>query len=265
MSRLAALFAGRKEPALIAFITVGYPDLAATLEAVPLLESCGVDAVELGIPFSDPLVDGITIQQASYRALQKGITPAACLEAACLIRQKSALPLLFMSYYNPILSYGPALFCREAARAGVDGLIIPDLPLEEAGVLEASSLRHNLDLVGLLAPNSPPERIGLVAGRSRGFIYLVSLTGVTGMRQELPPGVADFVARVRSLSSLPLCLGFGISTKEQAAQLSGHVEGVIVGSSIVQLMGSGEKWQPAVARFVRGLKEALVQGRQAGP
>jgi tryptophan synthase alpha chain len=258
MRRIASVFAGRKHAALIAFITVGYPALEATLEAVPLLEECGVDMVELGIPFSDPLADGITIQQAGHKALQNGITPAACLEAARLIRQKSALPLLFMSYYNPVLNYGLDLFCADSSQAGIDGVIIPDLPLEEAGGLEETACRHNLDLIYLLAPNSSEERTRLIAERSQGFIYLVSVTGVTGMRKELPLGLDGFAARVRRFSDKPLCMGFGISTPEQAAQVSRIVDGVIVGSSIVHIMGSQKEWKPAVSEFVSSLKKALT-------
>ncbi|MEW5921881.1 MAG: tryptophan synthase subunit alpha [Bacillota bacterium] len=260
MTRIASTFAGKKDKALIAFITVGYPTLEATLEAVPLLERCGVDMVELGIPFSDPLADGITIRQASFQALQNGITPAACLDAARLIRRKSNLPLLFMTYYNPVLTCGPELFCAEAARAGIDGMIIPDLPLEEAGIFETSACAHNLDLIYLLAPNSSEERIRLTAQRARGFIYLVSVTGLTGMRQELPPGLDEFVARVGRLTGKPLCVGFGISAPEQAAKLSASVDGVIVGSSIVHLMGSLQDWQPAVAEYVSSLKKAIMPG-----
>jgi len=257
MSTIASVFAGKKDKVLIAYITAGYPTLQATLEAVPLLESCGVDLVELGIPFSDPLADGITIQQAGFQSLRNGITPAACLEAARLIRQKTDLPLLFMTYYNPVLAYGPALFCAEAAQAGIGGLIIPDLPPEEAGAVAENACRHRLDLIHLLAPNSTDERIRVVAERAGGFIYLVSLTGVTGVRQELSPGLEKLAARVRKFSQMPLCAGFGISTPQQAAKAAEYVDGVIVGSSIVQRMGSGQYWQRDVAAFACSLKQAL--------
>jgi tryptophan synthase alpha chain len=259
MTHIASVFAGKEHAALIAFITVGYPTLEATLEAVPLLEKCGVDMVELGIPFSDPLADGITIQQASQKALQNGITPAACLEAARLIRQKTDLPLLFMTYYNPVLCYGPDLFCADSFRAGIDGLIVPDLPLEEAGLLEEITCRNNLDLIYLIAPTSPEDRIRQAAQRSRGFIYLVSVTGVTGMRKDLPEGSAGFAARVKRFSDKPLCMGFGISTPQQAALVAGSVDGVIVGSSIVHLMGSQRDWKPAVSEFVCSLKKAIME------
>lgn len=264
MTRIDLVFA-QKEAALIAYITVGYPDLESTLEAVPLLEKCGVDMVELGIPFSDPLVDGITIQQASYRALQNGVTPDVCLEAARLIRRSSALPLLFMTYYNPILSYGLEPFCADSSRAGIDGLIVPDLPLEEAGLLEETAARNNLDLIYLIAPTSSEERIKQVAQRSRGFIYLVSVTGVTGMRKELPRGLAAFAARVKRYTDKPLCMGFGISSPEQAQMLAGCVDGIIVGSSIVHLMGNFEDWKPAVAQLAGTFKRAIKNQKRGGP
>jgi tryptophan synthase alpha chain len=259
MTRLASVFAGRGHAALIAFITVGYPTLEATLEAVPLLEECGVDAVELGIPFSDPMADGITIQQSSYMALQNGVTPAKCLETARLIREKVDIPLVFMTYYNPVFCYGLDLFCSDSSRSGIDGLIIPDLPLEEAVILEEITCRHNLDLIFLIAPTSTERRMKEIARRSRGFIYLVSVTGITGMRKNLPRGLSGFISKVRSLTDKPLCMGFGISSPEQAARVAGSVEGVIIGSSIVHLMGSEKNWKPAVSRFICSVKKAIVE------
>ena len=264
MTRIASVFKGREHPALIAFITVGYPSIKATLEAVPLLEECGVDMVELGIPFSDPLADGITIQQASHQALQNGVTPTSCLEAVRQIRKQSDLPLLFMTYYNPVLSYGTELFCAHSFRAGIDGMIIPDLPLEEADVLRDSTCRHNLDLIHLLAPNSSEERIKLTASQARGFIYLVSVTGVTGMRKVLPSGLGGLAARVRKYSEKPLCMGFGITTPQQASHVSGSVDGVIVGSSIVHSMGIKREWHTHVSKLVKSLKKALKQGDGIG-
>lgn len=264
MTRITSVFNGRNNTALIAFITVGYPTFEATLEAVPLLEACGVDMVELGIPFSDPLADGITIQEASYQALQNGINTTACLDAVQQIRQKSDLPLLFMTYYNPVLSYGPELFCADSSKAGIDGIIIPDLPLQEGGLLRAMTRKHNLDLIPLLAPNSSQERIRLTSEHAQGFIYLVSVTGVTGMRKDLPPDLNALAARARQYSKKPLCMGFGISTPEQAAKLSGSVDGVIVGSSIVNIMGMEKDWKGAVSKFTVSLKEAINRDGKEG-
>lgn len=263
MSRIASVFARREHAAFIPYVTVGYPSLAATLEVVPLLEKSGADMVELGIPFSDPLADGVTIQQASFHALQAGVTPARCLEVARALRRQVALPLIFMSYFNPLLSYGLEAFCAGAARAGVDGLIVPDLPPEEAAGLEEATIRHGLDLIYLLAPTSTEERIRQVARLSRGFIYLVSVTGVTGARENLPPELAEFVARVKKLATQPLCVGFGISTPGQAKEVARIADGVIVGSRLVELMSAREEWRSLVADFARQLKKAIMAGRKS--
>lgn len=260
MSRIAKVFAQREGAAFIPYVTIGYPSLEATLEVVPLLEKCGADMVELGIPFSDPLADGVTIQRASFHALQAGVTPARCLEVARALRQKVALPLIFLSYFNPLWSYGLEAFCAEAVRAGVDGLIVPDLPPEEAAGLEEAATCCGLDTIYLLAPTSTEERIRQVAQLSRGFIYLVSVTGVTGARENLPPGLAAFVARVKKLATQPLCVGFGISTPEQAKEVARIADGVIVGSRLVELMGDREDWRPLVMDFARQLKRAIVGG-----
>lgn len=255
MSRLATAFKpGHK--ALIGYVTVGYPSIEATLKVVPLLAKNGCDIVELGIPFSDPLADGVTIQNASFRALQNGVTPEVCLETARKLREKVDIPLLFMTYYNPVYSYGLDKFCEACIRVGIDGLIIPDLPPEEGARLEESTRHCNLDLVYLLAPTSTEERIRLVAERSRGFIYLVSVTGITGAREKLPAGLADFVARVRKVAKQPLCVGFGISTAAQAKQVARIADGVIVGSRIIQLMGKDASLA-AVGDFAKELRRAL--------
>jgi tryptophan synthase alpha chain len=217
--------------------------------------------VELGIPFSDPLADGATIQQASFTALERGITPKLCLELAAELRSQMTIPLLFMTYYNPVLSFGVDAFCQASARSGVDGLIIPDLPPEEGQELETATRNYGLDLVYLLAPTSRPERIQQVAQRSRGFIYLVSLTGVTGPRDRLPPGLEAFVSRVRAQSSLPLCVGFGIAGPEQAKRVAQVADGVIVGSRLIQLMETGDPSEQQ--GFIQQLRQALdFQGNQ---
>ena len=258
MSRIPATFTrGRK--ALIPYLTVGYPRPSTALELVPRLEEWGCDLVELGIPFSDPLADGATIQEASFRALQQGVTPKLCLEVAWELRQKVSIPLVFMTYYNPVLHFGLEAFCRASAEAGIDGFIIPDLPPEEGAALGGAAQGNGLDLIYLLAPNSGQERIRLVAQHSRGFIYLVSLTGVTGPRQALPPGLESFVSSVRQQSSLPLCVGFGISGPEQARRAAQVADGVIVGSRLIQVMREDETFAGAEA-FIRSLRQALDQG-----
>jgi len=257
VSRISAVFARKDHTALIPYVTVGYPTLETTLKVVPRLVGAGCDIIELGIPFSDPLADGATIQRASYEALRQGVTPSVCLELAGRLRQRVKIPLVFMTYYNPVLKFGLERFCSECSEAGIDGLIIPDLPPEEGRELESSSKRHRLDLIYLLSPASTEERIKLVVGRARGFIYLVSLTGVTGARTELPRELERFVARVRKRTEKPLCVGFGVSAPEEARRVARVADGVIVGSSIIQLLDGDKSLRKAVS-FVKSLRAALL-------
>jgi tryptophan synthase alpha chain len=252
VSRIAPVLAKRK--ALISYLTVGYPSVSMALEIVPALASWGCDIVELGIPFSDPLADGTTIQQAGYQALQNNVTPELCLDTASQLRQKVDIPLIFMTYYNPVFSFGLQAFCLASAQAGVDGLIVSDLPPEEGAELEACASEAGLDLIYLLAPTSTEERIDLVAQRSGGFIYIVSITGVTGARASLPMDLEEFVTRVRRRTALPLCVGFGISTPEQAKRVARIADGIIVGSRLIQLLDG---------RPTSELREFVVQLRNA--
>jgi len=257
MSQIASVFSKSGHKALIPYVTVGYPSIEATLKVVPLLAQNGADIVELGIPFSDPLADGVTIQRSSFHALNNGVTPQLCLEVAKKLREKVDIPLVFMTYYNPVFSYGLEEFSAACAGSGVDGLIIPDLPPEEGAGLEAISQKQNLDLIYLLSPTSTEERIRLVAERSRGFIYLVSVTGVTGARDRLPADLEVFVTRVKESATQPLCVGFGISTPAQAKRVARLADGVIVGSRIIQLMESEENFMPQVGDFIKELRQAL--------
>ena len=257
MSRIVSVFVGANHTALIPYITVGYPSVEITLKVVPLLASSGCDIIELGIPFSDPLADGATIQRASYEALRQGVTSEVCFEVAQELRRQVEIPLVFMTYYNPVLKFGLEQFCSKCAGVGIDGLIIPDLPPEEGEELEQSTRRHGLDLIYLLSPASTEERIQLVAGRSSGFIYLVSLTGVTGARNELPEELESFVARVRERTEKPLCIGFGVSTPEQARRIAKIADGVIVGSRIIQLLDE-DKSLKNVRSFIKSLRDVLL-------
>jgi tryptophan synthase alpha chain len=256
LSRIASVFARANLTALIPYITVGYPTVETTLKVVPLLASSGCDIIELGIPFSDPLADGATIQRASYEALRQGVTPKVCFEMAQELRQQVEVPLVFMTYYNPVLKFGLEQFCSKCAEVGIDGLIIPDLPPEEGQELEKSTRSHGLDLVYLLSPISTEERIRIVVGKASGFIYLVSLTGVTGARDKLPEELEGFVARVRKRTEKPLCVGFGVSTPEQAQRIAKVADGVIVGSRIIQLLDE-DKSLKNVHSFIKCLREAL--------
>jgi tryptophan synthase alpha chain len=255
MSQIASVFKPDYK-ALIAYLTVGYPDLETTRKAAIALAGSGADIIELGIPFSDPLADGTTIQRASHRALQNGTTPRQCLTIAEQIHREISTPLVFMTYYNPVYHFGLDTFCRHCADAGVSGLIVPDLPPEEGPELESVTQKHKVDLIYLLAPTSNDERISLVAEHSQGFIYLVSVTGVTGARDRLPENLGEFIARVRKQTDKPLCVGFGISTAEQARQLAGMADGIIVGSRIIQLIESDSSLTE-LGDFTRQLRLAL--------
>jgi len=255
MSRITDVFK-KGHKALIAYITAGYPDIRATPIIAGVLAGSGCDIIELGIPFSDPLADGATIQKASYQALLQGTTPQSCLEAAAAIRREIATPLVFMTYYNPVLNYGLESFCRSCTGAGINGLIVPDLPPEEGAELEAITRKNNLDLIYLLAPTSTADRVDAVAARSRGFIYMVSLTGVTGARDTLSPELEGFVQRVRQKAHQPLCVGFGISTPEQARRVGAIADGVIVGSRLLQLVEE-DSTLASLGSFLTGLRRAL--------
>jgi tryptophan synthase alpha chain len=255
MSQIMSVFKGGHK-ALIAYITAGYPDIKATPEIARALAENGADIIELGIPFSDPLADGATIQKASYLALQRGTTPEMCLEAAMDIRRMIKTPLVFMTYYNPVLNYGLEAFCRACGKAGINGLIVPDLPPEEGSELEEITRKHDLDLIYMLAPTSTEERIDEAGKRSRGFIYLVSLTGVTGTRDDLPKELEGFVKRVRQKVRQPLCVGFGISSVEQAQRVAATADGVIVGSRLIQLI-EGDATLGSLKSFVASLRRSL--------
>lgn len=240
--------------ALVTYLTAGYPSLEATLNLVPALARAGADVIELGVPFSDPIADGPIIQRAAYRALQQGVTPQDCLRVAACLRQGGVeVPLLLMGYYNPILAWGPAAYARACHEVEVDGLIVPDLPLEEAEELDSACLSQGLALIYLVAPGTPDARLARIAERARGFLYLVSRAGITGPRDSLPAGLPEYVARVRRHCDLPLALGFGIGEPAQVRELRGLVDAAVVGSAIVERARQGAE---AVEAFVRGMAEA---------
>ena len=259
--RIATVFQKARQAdraALMPYLTLGYPSPAASLALVEAVAAAGADLLELGLPFSDPLADGPTIQQATHVALQQGMSVPRGLEMCLELRARGLeTPFLLMGYYNPILAYGEEAFCRACQEVGVDGLIVPDLPPEEGESLERICRERGLALVYLLAPTSPPERIALVARRSQGFIYLVSLTGVTGARESLPPDLAAFISRVRQTTDKPLAVGFGISTPQQAAQVACLADGVIVGSALVKMAAPGLEAIAQLKEFVVALREAV--------
>jgi tryptophan synthase alpha chain len=250
------LFAAAKaqnRAAFLPYYPIGYPTYESSLDTIQALAEAGVDGFEIGMPFSDPLADGPVIQAATQVALENGITVQKCLDAVRELRVRGIRqPMFMMGYLNPLLTYGPDRFVREAKTAGADGLIIPDLPPEEAHLFADACARESLALVFFLAPTSTPNRIKLVAEQTTGFIYVVSVTGVTGTRTELPSGIADFIGQVRQYTDQPLVLGFGISQPEQVQQLNGLVDGFIVGSALVKAGASGPDAARDLAHRLRG-------------
>jgi tryptophan synthase alpha chain len=249
---------GQGRAALMPYFTLGYPSLDDSLPIVEAIAKAGADLIELGIPFSDPLADGPTIQRSTHIALEGGMTVRHSLALTGQLRMRGVTqPLLLMGYYNPILAYGVARFVADAAAAGADGFIVPDLPPEEAEEMQAACEQHQLALVYLLAPTSPPERVAYLARQTSGFLYLVSLTGVTGARQDLPTDLDDFVSRVKIQASTPVAVGFGISTPAQAKAVGRVADGVIVGSALIDAVDRSPDPGMAAAEFVSSLREAL--------
>jgi tryptophan synthase alpha chain len=239
MGRIGDRFALRKaegRTAFVPFLTAGDPSLDRTVEAAWELEKAGADVLELGVPFSDPLADGPVIQRSSERALARGVTLEAVLGAVRRIREKSQLPLLLFSYFNPMLQRGLARLATEAAEAGVDGVLVTDLPPEEGDEWIAAARGADLDTVFLASPTSPAERLRRVAEASRGFVYAISRTGVTGERQALSDEAAPLVERLRALTDVPVALGFGLSTPEHVTEAGKVADGVVVGSALVRFL-----------------------------
>lgn len=250
----------QQKSALIAYIMAGDPTLAETEQLVPELERAGADIIELGVPFSDPIADGPVIQQAAERALRSGTSLRKILPMVKTLRVKTQIPLVLMAYYNSIHAFGPERFCREAVASGIDGLIVPDMPPDEAGPLQGPAEAAGLQLIFLLAPTSNAERRAYVARQSRGFIYYVSLTGITGAQLSNVADVGRNVDKIRKISKTPVAVGFGVATPDDASSVSAIADGVIVGSAIVKRIASQREETGMVnhvAGFVRSLKEAM--------
>ena len=248
----------RHKKAFIAFLTAGYPDLRITEHLVLEFEKNGADIMELGVPFSDPIADGPVIQKASFAALQKGVTLKKILDLVAHLRQKTQIPLAVMSYYNPILHYGPLRFIREAVSAGLDGVIIPDLPPEEEANFSKEAARAGLAVIHFIAPTTHPQRARMIARRAHGFIYFVSLTGTTGTRRQLPTELKQQLKSVKRIAGrIPVCAGFGVSTPEQVRYVASGCDGVIVGSAIVKKISANLSQKGLVQKtglFIRRLK-----------
>jgi len=250
----------RCECALIPFITAGDPNLQTTAEALQVLDNAGADLIELGVPYSDPLADGPTIQAAATRALQRGVRLDDVLEMVKEVAPKLQAPLILFTYYNPILNRGIKLFLEQIASAGVQGLVVPDLPLEEAQSLLKPAAEIGIEVVLLVAPTTPKDRITAIAQQSQGFIYLVSVTGVTGMRSQLESRVEDLLQQMRTVTDKPIGVGFGISQPEQAQQVKNWgADAVIVGSAVVKRLANGTPTEglSAIGEFCRSLKSAI--------
>lgn len=266
MSRIAATFEslmqqGRK--ALVPYVTAGDPDLEATEQIIHTLVANGADLIEVGVPFSDPMADGPTIQAASTRALQAGTTLPKILEMIRRVRQHTNIPIILMGYFNPVLKYGSECFAQDAAEAGVDGVLLVDLPPEEAGELRGFLSANGLDYITLLAPTTPPDRRRHLAAQAEGFVYYVSMTGVTGAQQVDPAAIAMEVSELRQQAPVPVAVGFGISSAEDAAAVASFADAVVVGSALVKVIeayGQAETLFEKVAEFVSALKSGVERG-----
>ncbi|MDR2634395.1 MAG: tryptophan synthase subunit alpha [Clostridiales bacterium] len=255
MSKITDAFKNGK--AFIAFVTGGDPSVEKTEELVIGMAEAGADIIEIGIPFSDPIAEGEVIQRANIRALEDGTSVETLFTAVKNIREKTSVPLLFLTYLNPVFRYGYEEFCKRCALTGVDGLIIPDMPYEEQGELKQIARAHGVDLISLISPTSE-ERIAKIAGDADGFLYIVSSMGVTGVRSEITTDLTAIISAARSASSVPAAVGFGISSPEQAAEISKTADGVIIGSAIVKIVERyGENSLKPVQEYVRSIKEAI--------
>ncbi len=255
MSRVRDVFS--KGKAFIPFITAGDPDLATTEKLVPAMAKAGADLIELGIPFSDPIAEGIIIQEADMRALEAGTTTDKLFDSVKRIRKETDVPLAFMTYINPIFVYGSERFIKNAAECGIDALIVPDMPFEEREELLPICKRFGVELISLIAPTSK-DRIQTIASESEGFIYCVSSMGVTGVRKEINTNIAEMVSLVKEVRDIPCAIGFGISTPEQAKEMSKHADGVIVGSAIVKIAAKfGKDCVDPICEYVREMKAAI--------
>jgi tryptophan synthase alpha chain len=237
----AAIKAGTASgrPAIVGFLTAGFPDKARFRKHLSAV-AAGVDVVEIGVPFTDPMADGATIQRASHAALVAGVSLSWILSELRALTPKPKTPLLLMSYLNPLLAYGLARLPKDAAGAGVAGFIVPDLPYEESADLRAALGREGLALVQMVTPVTPAERLKMLCAASEGFVYAVTMTGTTGKSVAVPDEVLAYLDRVRAVSPIPVCAGFGIRGREQVARLKGHVDGVVVGSALVEVLERGE-------------------------
>ena len=251
--------------ALVPFITAGDPDLETTAEALRILDRNGADAIELGVPYSDPLADGPVIQAAATRALEKGVNLEQVLKLIESVSPELQAPIILFTYYNPILNLGIEPFLKRISLAGVKGLVVPDLPVDESDELLETAADFGIEVILLVAPTSSQERITTIAQKSQGFIYLVSVTGVTGVRSQVQGRVKDLLEQMHSSTDKPICVGFGISGNEQARQVKDYgADGVIAGSAFVKRLAQGSPTEglQAIESFCQELKEAIASEKQ---
>jgi tryptophan synthase alpha chain len=255
MNRIENAF--KNKPIFMPYFPLGYPDLPTSIDVIEALAKNGADLIEVGLSFSDPLADGPVIQHATQIALEKGITVKKSIEAIKELRKRGVeIPLILMGYYNPMLAYGLEKFVRDAKEAGADGFIIPDLPMEESE--EFVKAAGDMPLIPMLAPTSSPERMEWIARNAKGFIYLVSVTGITGERKSLAEGLGELVAQVREHTSAPVCVGFGIGTPDQAKEVGRMADGAIVGTACVRTIGGSQKPVETAKQFAAEFRGALL-------
>ena len=258
-NKLGKVFDTPNKKAFIAFLTAGDPTADATVEYILEMERAGADLIEIGIPFSDPVAEGIVIQEASIRALKGGMTTEAVFDIVRRVREHSQIPLAFMTYANPVFHYGCERFFAKCEELGVDAIIIPDLPFEEKGEMEESANSHNVALISMIAPTSE-SRIQTIASEAKGFLYVVSSMGVTGVRSEIRTDIASIVEGIRKVTDVPCAIGFGISTPEQARNMAAVSDGAIVGSAIVKIIAKhGAGAAQELYDYVKAMKEAVLQ------
>jgi len=254
MNRIENAF--KNKPIFMPYFPLGYPDLDTSIDVIEALAKNGADLIEVGLSFSDPLADGPVIQHATQIALEKGISVKKSLEAVKELRNRGVdIPLILMGYYNPILAYGLEKFIGDAKEAGADGFIIPDLPFEEAE--EFTSVAGDMPLIQMLAPTSSDQRMEAILRNAKGFVYLVSVTGVTGERASMSEGLGELIARVRKHTSVPVCVGFGIGTPDQAREVGEMADGAIVGTALVRAVGESENPIEIARKFAMSFREAL--------
>jgi tryptophan synthase alpha chain len=254
MNRIENAF--KNKPIFMPYFPLGYPNLETSIDVIEALAKNGADLIEVGLSFSDPLADGPVIQQATQVALENGITIKKSLEAVKELRKRGVeIPLILMGYYNPMLAYGLEKFVRDAKDAGADGFIVPDLPAEESSEFE--NVLGDLPLIRMIAPTSSPERMESVARNAKGFIYLVSVVGITGERKSLAEGLSDLIATMREHTSVPVCVGFGIGTPEQAKEVGAMADGAIVGTACVRVIGSSKTPVETAKQFAGQFRSAL--------